>query len=105
MTKGILEAPAGSEHGTDQRRPVVPVAGSGGQRPGSRLISVTLDWNEWAMLKGASTVYSGLPSRCPCFLREISARCPMFLKEDIHQMSIFFKGDIRQMSMCSFRNI
>ena len=38
----------------------VPVASSGGQRPGSRSISVTLNWNEWAMVKDAGMVYSGL---------------------------------------------
>ena len=79
----------------------MPVAGSGGQQPGSRLISVTLDWNEWAVLKGASTV-SPVVS---IFLKEDIHQMSIFFKEDIRWMSMFFEGDIRQMSIFSLRNI
>ena len=55
--EGGMEALAGSGSeciGDDGWRSVaVLVASSGGQWPGSRLISVILNWNEWVTLKGA----------------------------------------------------
>ena len=74
------------------------ISGSAGSR---RLISVTLDWNEWAVLKGSGTV-SPVVS---IFLKEDIHQMSVFLKEDIRWMSVFLKGDIHQMSVFSLRNI